>query len=128
MAIKDLSNRLLVVVEVMAMLVFVAMIALFAYMFDISPHQPDSATGQTTHWFARGQAFYVRAWEHLCLDRLLKVVVGIWILVGTWWAVHWLAFREKPDRDSWFGRFTAIMVILAIIGSLAHAWYYRAAS
>ena len=127
MAVKDLSNRLLVIAEVVAMLFFAAMLALFVHLFDSSPRQPDPVTGQTTLWLAKGQTLYVRAWEHLYLDRLLKIVVGMWVVVGAWWAVHWLAFREKPDRDSWFGRFTAVLVILAIVGSLAHAWYYRAA-
>ncbi len=127
MAVKDWSNRLLVVAEVVAMLIFVAMLTLYVHLFDSSPHSPNPESGQTTFWIARGQTLYVRAWEHLYLNRLLKIVVGMWVLVGAWWAAHWFAFKEKPDRDSWFGRFTAILVILAIVGSLAHAWYYRAA-
>jgi hypothetical protein len=126
MTVKDLSNRLLVVVEVIAMLVFTALVTLFAHRSDVSPHHPNSLTGQTSLWFARGQTFYVLAWEHTILDLLLAAVIGLWIVVGAWWAVHWTAFRERPDRDHWFGKFTAILVILAIVGSLAHAWYFRA--
>lgn len=126
MTVKDLSNRLLVVVEVGAMLVFAALVALFAHMSDASPHQPSPATGQTSFWMARGHVFYVRPWEHATLDGLLTAVVALWLVVGSWWAAHWIAFRDLPDRDHWFGKFTAILVILAIAGSLAHAWYFRA--
>ncbi len=126
MTAKNLSNRLLVVIEVIAMLVFAALVALFAHMSDTSPHQPNPLTGQTNFWIARGHVFYVHPLEHTVLDNLLKAVVGLWIVVGAWWAVHWIAFRERPDRDHWFGKFTAILVILAIVGSLAHAWYFRA--